>query len=48
MLRIVVVNVSDGGRPSTDMVPVPLTGSMGAGRTGEVGNRMASTRFVVK
>ena len=48
MLRMVVANVSTGGPPSTDIVPEPFTGSMGAGRTGQVGNIMTSTRLVVK
>jgi hypothetical protein len=48
MLRIVVVKVSIGGPPSMERVPVPFTGSMGAGRTGEVGKRRASRALSAK
>ena len=48
MLRMVVVKVPTGGPPSTDIVLEPLTASMDAGRTGEVGNMIASTPLFLK
>src|SRR5690348_6667644 len=48
MFRMVVAKVSTCGPPSTDMVLEPLTVSIGAGSTGEVGNMIASTALTLK